>query len=754
MTDQPTAWNYARNEDCFTDHRGLAFDPDRQLESLKATAVSPQRDLLADECDRYCYSLASSDPDLEGDEDQPGSSLLLKKLQQQCKMVDEYSQLLPRWNDVYNNMALSTELMEGFDTDLDVAEYEEQRDPDLVQAWLPIFSLDDRKDEGLAFPPAAQKLELLLLHELENEKNLRSPADAKLAQIVSEAGIVNESLRNILTEPLKCVHEDMFLLPVHDVSPNVDRDRGSEPVSVISVMDLPCESNGCANEQRIESSIFKDCLDGNGMTTQSTQPYPCRGSMSCSAESAQFMTLPLLSSDSYDETQMVCDTPKGCDQSVSDNWSIVDCVSPTTDSMDGLPLPHNTSGGEITACGAMQLSKSPAQSPTHFTYGKEIDVARAKQMKSISTSEQVHQSDYVKENCGNKPPRSGLEREHFGSSHLLSQFMAVIGAKQRSTHPSSCSAMSVTASLPRSREEGVESTSVSRIIQRPDAETEVCHKQVLPAISPNISSPSQTGCCLVSIQLGHSVIRHLEEFWPANHLIDRDFCSHIGMGGNEWIHDGSLAMQSTTFEASEVDVSLTVEDGIIVTTLLQIRQKPLPSSKALTTIRQRVYHLSQKYTRLTIFVLESPGPRDDMSELSPHDLGIYTEFVCFASSLQANISVHLVPGGDKTISRWLLFKMIQFAPQLIELDKTTAVGNTTWELFFRQAGMNVRAAHVLSHGLFEEFGTSGLTAFLTMTTADQICEYGRKLGIERQVAQCSMVLGLLKWEKKELRIKQ
>ncbi|KAG6017879.1 hypothetical protein E4U43_008433 [Claviceps pusilla] len=557
MTEQLTAWEYARNEGCFTDHRGPSFHPDSRLKSLKATAFSLQTDLLADERDRDCDLLASSDSGLEGDEDRSGSTLLLKRLEQQCKTVDEFSRLLPRWNDVYNNLALSTDLMEGFDIDLDLAEYQEQ---------------------------------------LENEKAFRSrsPADAELAQMVSEMDMVNERLRNLLTEPLKCLHEDLFLLPIHDTPQNVDHDeRSPEPEPVKSAMDLPCKPNSSANFQHIESSTSEDYRheNGNGMTTEFKQPCRGRDSASCSPKLAQFMTLPLPSSDSYGEMHMMCDTPKSCEQSLSDNWTVVECVSPTNDSLDKRLLPPNTAEGETTARDAVQLCKTLAPNPAHFTAGEDGDAESAKETKSISAPSQDRQSDYVKENRDNEPPRLGLEREHFGSSHLLFQFMAMIGATERV--------------------------------------------------------------------------------------------------GNERFHDGSLAMQSTTFQASEVDVSLTVEDGIIVTTLLQIRQKPLPSSKTLTAIRQRVSNLSQKYPRLTIFVLESPGSRDDMSELSPKDLGIYNEFVCFASSLKADVSVHLVPGGDKTLSRWILSLMIRFAPQLMELDKTTTIGNSTWELFFRQTGMNL-----------------------------------------------------------------
>ncbi|KAG5925513.1 hypothetical protein E4U42_004210 [Claviceps africana] len=126
MAEQLTAWDYARSEGCFTDHRGPSFHPDSHLASLKDTAFSPHTDFLTDEGDRYFYSLASSESGLEGDEDPIGSTLLLKRLEQQCNAGDEFSELLPRWNDVYNNLALSAELMEDFDIHPDMAEYQEQ----------------------------------------------------------------------------------------------------------------------------------------------------------------------------------------------------------------------------------------------------------------------------------------------------------------------------------------------------------------------------------------------------------------------------------------------------------------------------------------------------------------------------------------------------------------------------------------------------------------------------------------------------
>lgn len=74
-----------------------------------------------------------------------------------------------------------------------------------------MFSLDDRKDEGLRFPPAAQKLELLLLHELGRLKYSRGPADEKLAAMVSEADMMSERLRDIFIEPFKRVSQRKYV---------------------------------------------------------------------------------------------------------------------------------------------------------------------------------------------------------------------------------------------------------------------------------------------------------------------------------------------------------------------------------------------------------------------------------------------------------------------------------------------------------------------------------------------------------------
>ncbi|KAG6068222.1 hypothetical protein E4U32_001605 [Claviceps aff. humidiphila group G2b] len=606
-----------------------------------------------------------------------------------------------------------------------------------------MFSLDDREDEGLSFPPAAQKLELLLLHELGRLKYPRGPADEKLAAMVSEADMMSEKLRDIFIEPFKRLHEDLFLVPIKNAPHDVDRNESPDPGSVISAMDhadLPSETYSNSHMQQIESPTSTVCCreEEMGTATPSAQPAQdtchSRVLLACSSELPQVMTLPSSSSDSHSDTQMMCHAPESCGQSFCDDWSDDECAKPTNDGTDELSRLRKNPGDEIKPQIVTRSSTTPPQCSAHHCLGEDIDAGRPPQRECILPSEQGHQSEHVQKKRDDQPPRLGPGRTHFGSGHLLSQFMAMTGAKPRATHSSSRSPKSSTTSLSRAKTEKVKGILVSNT-------EEVCSQKSVPAMTPQISSLSETGRCLISVQLGPSVIRHLEEFWPVDCLIDRDFCSHMYIG-NKRLDNGSVVMQSTTFQVSEVDIPLTVEDGIIVTTLLQIRQKPLPGSTVQTAIRQRVSNLSRKYRKLSILVFESSQPKDVMSDLSPKDIEIYREFVCFASSMEASITVHLVSGGDKTLGRWILSLMIPLSSRLKELDKTTAIGNTTWELFFRQTGMNVRAAQVLSHSLFEEFGTSGITAFLTMIPPERM-EYGRKLGIERHVTQCASVLAIL-----------
>jgi hypothetical protein len=128
-----------------------------------------------------------------------------------------------------------------------------------------------------------------------------------------------------------------------------------------------------------------------------------------------------------------------------------------------------------------------------------------------------------------------------------------------------------------------------------------------------------------------------------------------------------------------------------------------------------------------------------MSELQPPDLTAYADFVCFVSRLASNISVHLVPGADGTLALWILSVMMRYAPRIEDMDATTSFCNTTWELFFRLSGLNVRTSLILAHEIFREFGAPGLAKFLAMTEEEQIAQHTAISGLKRPVTHATSI---------------
>lgn len=303
------------------------------------------------------------------------------------------------------------------------------------------------------------------------------------------------------------------------------------------------------------------------------------------------------------------------------------------------------------------------------------------------------------------------------ASSLLSQFMEMRGVSRGYFSACPIFRLDEMTNLPES--------SLSQITEAPvllSAPQGPTYHETRPAIAPCVAILHQTGCCFIALQLGCSLLQHLESFWPVDHLIDRDFSSHLPPTHVQIIRDDPQESLARA-QCAEVDVSLTSERGIVVTTLLQVRQRPLPGSKSLTNLRQRVRDLSQKYRRLVILVCDAGPWGDHVTALSSSDLSAYADFVCWTLTMQAEISVSVVPGLDKTLCRWILSLMSQEASHMVELQESCSASDTTWELFFRHCGLNVRVAQLLCHMLLREYGKSGLVDFLNTDSASRMSNY-------------------------------
>ncbi|PNY28337.1 Uncharacterized protein TCAP_01736 [Tolypocladium capitatum] len=269
-------------------------------------------------------------------------------------------------------------------------------------------------------------------------------------------------------------------------------------------------------------------------------------------------------------------------------------------------------------------------------------------------------------------------------------------------------------------------TSTEKFVEAPlprmDNQPPLIHapeQDLVPAPAPEMEIPKDKGPCIISLTLERSIVRQLEESWPPGMLLDLDYSQH-----------------DTTPLTFEADVSLAPSTGVIVTTLLRVKQKPLPGSKARTSLRERVQRISHKYEALVVFVSESNPAGEFVGNLSASDMAAYADFVRFTTALDGEVEVYLVPGASKTLSKWIMSLLRRHNTQLVALKRFISADETTWELFLRRAGMNVVAAQVLSKTLLEEFGNAGLAQFLVMMPHTRASKYGQLLGGQRILLRC------------------
>lgn len=262
-------------------------------------------------------------------------------------------------------------------------------------------------------------------------------------------------------------------------------------------------------------------------------------------------------------------------------------------------------------------------------------------------------------------------------------------------------------------------------------------QELFPASAPDIDIPKDKGTCIISLTLEREILRQLEGSWPPNMLLDRDYSQHDAM---IWSPGTALPEKVVSPLTFEVDISLAPSTGVIVTTLLKVKQKALPGSKAQTPLRERVQRISHIYESLVVLVSESNPAGEFVGNLSSLDMGAYADFVRFTAALDGDVKAYLVPGANKTLSKWILSLMCRHSTQSVALARFISAEEMTWELFLRRAGMNVIAAQVLSRSLFEEFGAEGLAQFLLMPQHTRVSKYGQLLGGQRVLDGCCEAL--------------
>ncbi|KAF4778196.1 hypothetical protein HER10_EVM0001141 [Colletotrichum scovillei] len=223
------------------------------------------------------------------------------------------------------------------------------------------------------------------------------------------------------------------------------------------------------------------------------------------------------------------------------------------------------------------------------------------------------------------------------------------------------------------------------------------HKAPIDAPVPTIEHTNNPSRIIISTAVPRGIISALQAKLPGVDLVDRDFSRHNRL---VWSPGSVKTVEKPSPLAYEADIIPSPTTGIIITTILKVRQKPLPGSHTqLSQLRDRVTRVAPLYEHLSILVSEDNPIAEHIGPLSAADAASYASFVAFACSISnssgCTIDVVYVAGGQKTLAHWtcaLVSTHLKKASH--DVQQVIMSEETEWEVFLRRAGFNMYAAQV------------------------------------------------------------
>ena len=223
----------------------------------------------------------------------------------------------------------------------------------------------------------------------------------------------------------------------------------------------------------------------------------------------------------------------------------------------------------------------------------------------------------------------------------------------------------------------------------------------IPAMAPTVCPPERPPRVIISTTISPAIVSHLTELLPGIQLISRNYGRHSPPG---WVP----GLRCSSFNGDEPDIIPSPATGILITTLVRLRQKPLPVPNGSNRIhpqpsfRNVVCNVAGRHERLFVLVSEGNKHSETMSPLSPSDAKALAEFQGFTDALSSasespiQVQMLYVGGGHETLAKWVASLICKHALSgRIEPEQDLVLPmETLWELWLRRAGMNVFAAQV------------------------------------------------------------
>jgi hypothetical protein len=265
-----------------------------------------------------------------------------------------------------------------------------------------------------------------------------------------------------------------------------------------------------------------------------------------------------------------------------------------------------------------------------------------------------------------------------------------------------------------------------------------------PALFPSIPADNVHRSIITSLSLSRGIQSWIEKLLPSISMIERDFSRW-----NTVTWDLNSVSRSPTVSplAAEADIIVSSATGIVITTLIQTIQKPLPGHSGRAAIRERVEKVSARYERLIVLVSEANRFDESIRELSETESLAFSEFSGFVAGLETAPQLYYVGGGEGTMARWLAYFIARYSPESDRAGGMVAEEETTWELFLRCAGMNAFAAQNVvamlkapKESTDADAGRYGLAGFINMTPAERVENFSQLLGGEKVVQRVGAML--------------
>jgi hypothetical protein len=191
----------------------------------------------------------------------------------------------------------------------------------------------------------------------------------------------------------------------------------------------------------------------------------------------------------------------------------------------------------------------------------------------------------------------------------------------------------------------------------------------------------------------------------------------------------------------EADFTISPSTGVIFTSLQKLKQKPLPGQPSISTIRDTIVSTATHYERLIILVSEGDKiPTEEGTAvrlLDDLDCEALTDLATWSLSLDSDIQVHYLPGGEAELASWLA-AIFSHLGSSVNRGTRLLQEETMWERWLRIAGLNAYAAQAVLVQLKIPDGAGGiavmaqerfgLPAFVEMSAQERVERFAEVLG--------------------------